>query len=831
MVSNVKFKSNLYPLRKNFETDYDFLSQIHDIFALEILKYRIKNRKFPNFAMSEIQKKEYDEASVHCVYAYEDDYPWGTIIDEDGKKRVVCKCLNIECQGFKGCRPNFDPKELDIIEENERAQRFMASINDAVNVKVIDYNPNETESNPIEESKVPPLELEVKFATPPEADLFESKTTEPETDGKSNESDRNLELTTNNNNNNNNIPKAVELTEKVDFNSFRDVKQQDIIKAAPEERIIVNAGPGTGKTWTLIEKLIYMVNEQNVDPEEILIFCFSRAAIEVIRSRIDNVSAHKCKGVDIRTFDSFATYMLAYAVKELPELLPKGYILEAQTYDERIRQATSLLRNKPDILSSYRHIIIDEVQDLVGARAELVIELLRTLHEECGFTLLGDSCQALYDYLACDNTSVMSSEKFYSELFERFPMAKYYSLIDNHRQTDTLKNLTNPYREKILIGTEDDRQSVLTNVRGLIDKIKISFSQFDAGSFVKNGSLGILTRTNGQAIYISSLLRNAEINHNLQDNARYSNFADWIAKIFCGYSDLTVNEADFIERHAQIYPEINEEIAVKRWQALIDTMNDSKKRYEVADILKNLIGNAKDSVLFENDGKLKTAITVSNIHRAKGKEFDSVLLLDDIFEVETDNSLEHKVCYVGITRAKSEIKRASIPPQYMYIIQNENRRCYKTIKSKKYLRQIEVGIEGDVDIKSFGADTAIQDFIRNNLKSGMELKLIKCPKDTERYIKYDIIIEEPQYLKLGCTGKLFAIELEMALKRIFKLSWNCDVYYEYFPNEFCNVYVDELITCISGASVDIPAAKVFDDMKIWSGFTITGLAEIDNNSY
>lgn len=41
---------------------------------------------------------------------------------------------------------------------------------------------------------------------------------------------------------------------KIDFSSFKETTQDEIIEAEPAERSIVNAGPGTGKTWTLIEK-------------------------------------------------------------------------------------------------------------------------------------------------------------------------------------------------------------------------------------------------------------------------------------------------------------------------------------------------------------------------------------------------------------------------------------------------------------------------------------------------------------------------------------------------------------------------------------------------
>ena len=106
--STLIYKSNIYPISNhNLKGDRDFLAQIHDPFILEIMKKA-------GYDLTSIQEKEYRYASVHCAYAYKDDYPWGTIISDDGSKAVVCKCTNIDCQLFKNCRPDFDISELDV---------------------------------------------------------------------------------------------------------------------------------------------------------------------------------------------------------------------------------------------------------------------------------------------------------------------------------------------------------------------------------------------------------------------------------------------------------------------------------------------------------------------------------------------------------------------------------------------------------------------------------------------------------------------------------------------------------------------------------------------
>ena len=132
----------------------------------------------------------------------------------------------------------------------------------------------------------------------------------------------------------------------------------------------------------------------------------------------------------------------------------------------------------------------------------------------------------------------------------------------------------------------------------------------------------------------------------------------WIAKIFCGYAHKTISEKNFIERHGEIYPAADESIAIKRWAALIDTLGIDRRRCEVEEILRGLIKNPKAEDLFVGDRA--RAITVSNIHRSKGREFDSVILLDDLLDGADKNLLEHKICYVGLTRAKMRLETSAI---------------------------------------------------------------------------------------------------------------------------------------------------------------------------
>lgn len=244
------------------------------------------------------------------------------------------------------------------------------------------------------------------------------------------------------------------------------------------------------------------------------------------------------------------------------------------------------------------------------------------------------------------------------------------------------------------------------------------------------------------------------------------------------------------------------ETARLRWRALVSTQHgEARNRYEVSDLLKGLLRNAREPALYESGTGSKHAITVSNIHRAKGSEFDSVIVIDDVIEAmantETEDVLEHKVCYVALTRPKVRIERAEIPKQYIYIMKNPTRRCFKSMVRKKYINNIEVGSDTDVNARSLAAENNTQSYLRKHVHPGMRLKLIKCSEGTKPYVAYRIVPEDNERVVLGYTSKSFACELEQAIQHIYN-NMHYSVKYEVYPHAFCDVYVHKVTTCISG---------------------------------
>lgn len=66
-----------------------------------------------------------------------------------------------------------------------------------------------------------------------------------------------------------------------------NVNQIEAIKNT-EGPLLIIAGPGTGKTYTLVNRTIYLIKEKNVKPEEIMIVTFTEKASKELITRITN---------------------------------------------------------------------------------------------------------------------------------------------------------------------------------------------------------------------------------------------------------------------------------------------------------------------------------------------------------------------------------------------------------------------------------------------------------------------------------------------------------------------------------------------------------------
>lgn len=72
------------------------------------------------------------------------------------------------------------------------------------------------------------------------------------------------------------------------FNFGNANEQQKNAISTTEGPLLIIAGPGTGKTFTLVKRVVYLITEKNVQPEEIMIATFTEKAAKELVTRITN---------------------------------------------------------------------------------------------------------------------------------------------------------------------------------------------------------------------------------------------------------------------------------------------------------------------------------------------------------------------------------------------------------------------------------------------------------------------------------------------------------------------------------------------------------------
>ena len=89
-------------------------------------------------------------------------------------------------------------------------------------------------------------------------------------------------------------------------------QQAAVLTSAP--RLIIIAGPGTGKTRTLTHRIAYLIEEQGVAPKNILAITFTNKAAQEMTARLkhllDNEDSERAGQIAIHTFHAFGAALL-----------------------------------------------------------------------------------------------------------------------------------------------------------------------------------------------------------------------------------------------------------------------------------------------------------------------------------------------------------------------------------------------------------------------------------------------------------------------------------------------------------------------------------------
>jgi len=233
-----------------------------------------------------------------------------------------------------------------------------------------------------------------------------------------------------------------------------DFSQDRILALPPDARAVTVAGPGAGKTFT-IQKRIAGLLETGLSPAAISVIAYSRTAVAELITRAPVIDGEV---VDIRTLDSIAGLFVTHATEDIEET----------DYEGTVRQATALIARDDRIarrwLDGHRHLIVDEAQDVVGPRREMLKTLIGALPRDCGVTIFGDPAQAIHDYRVREPGHAGPAAM---DAFLTAPRFERHELGGNHRTTrSSLLRLAREGRGIVLDAASG--HAALTEMRGFL---------------------------------------------------------------------------------------------------------------------------------------------------------------------------------------------------------------------------------------------------------------------------------------------------------------------------------------------------------------------------
>jgi hypothetical protein len=435
--------------------------------------------------------------------------------------------------------------------------------------------------------------------------------------------------------------------------SLDDELQKEVITASPKQRLLVDAGPGTGKTYVACSRVAHLIRE-GLSPARIWIVSFTRTAVHEIRNRLAGSLDEPSDAIAVRiaTLDSHAW------------ALQSGFSNDAVltgTFNDNIEATTAQIRTNEEVhdylLDRVSHLIVDEAQDIVGPRAELVTAMIDALSPECGITVFADRAQAIYGFTE-DSTVTESDGRTGLLGFLEDRGFELANLRTVHRTSELgLLKIFTDVREKVL----DSKTPAMKRgpaIRQEIERLAgrdigaasdVSLSRLSAGTLV-------LLRRRCDVLMISNLAQ--ETLHRLRMSGLPARINPWVGELFWDFTARRITRSEFEERWKhQVTSANGTDAGEAAWNLLLETSGESDAVIDVHR-LRTVLARTNPPSLFTSPEYGDAGPILGTIHASKGREADDVHLYlspDDDDREECDLDEEIRVMFVGATRAKNRL--------------------------------------------------------------------------------------------------------------------------------------------------------------------------------
>lgn len=271
--------------------------------------------------------------------------------------------------------------------------------------------------------------------------------------------------------------------------------------------LLIIAGPGTGKTHTLIRRIVHLAGQLKTG-EKVLAITFTNKAAREMQERLSVCDAQFRNSITVGTFHSFCLALLRQYTRhtslpqgfriaspeEIEQLVKSSWNLPAKEMKDaieaishwksftfnaskpaRLKEYNELLRSKGladfddlinaslillsnnekvarEIRSTYRFVCVDEYQDLNAIQNAFLKEMVK---DGVRLTAIGDPNQAIYGFRGSD-------VRFFNNFDRDFAGATVTMLRENYRSTENLLTASSQ-----VIASGKERFSVLDAIASI----------------------------------------------------------------------------------------------------------------------------------------------------------------------------------------------------------------------------------------------------------------------------------------------------------------------------------------------------------------------------
>ena len=331
--------------------------------------------------------------------------------------------------------------------------------------------------------------------------------------------------------------------------------------------VLVFAGAGTGKTKTLISRIIYMVKEKDIKPYNILAITFTKKATNEMRERLEKALGEEAYQVYMSTIHSMCSRILRREITVLgykkdfeiiddeegakilgevyknlgidkKKVWPKtalqaisdfknnntplmGLIIEIYEaysnylkennmvdFDDLLLLTKKIFEENPDILEHYqnihKYILVDEFQDTNSIQYQ-IIKLLAAKNQN--IFVVGDDDQSIYSFRGA---RVENMQEFMND----YPNAKKIILDKNYRSTNVILKGANSV---IKNNKMREAKSLVSDVPGELTDVMVkeNFYHDDEVRYVTDEILSLINK-GYKPKDIAILYRNSAISRNFE---------------------------------------------------------------------------------------------------------------------------------------------------------------------------------------------------------------------------------------------------------------------------------------------------------------------------